>query len=301
MRIILSLFLSLCALDFCWASHVFPTGTLYGEDNRADISTSYGDVRVLRWASSVALVINKEEVRESVCDRSLLLSTVPLGLSRSLCQDEPFYYQGTAGFCTGFLISPKHMLTAGHCLKSRKSCETLRFLFDYQRRDDSRPLSLNDDRVLTRNLFSCKKVVYWGGEENSDLSLDLAIIELDREALGRGSLELESASELSYETELLIAGHPLGLPLKVSSGGFPLSFDGLLHFSASLDSFSGNSGSPVINRRSGKVEGILLGGGRDFVLKGDCFASAHCDSPLCPGEKVLRSTVILAQAFFASE
>ena len=41
-------------------------------------------------------------------------------------------------------------------------------------------------------------------------------------------------------------------------------FQRAFYFTANVDAFSGNSGSPIINKSTGKVEGILIEGGRDY-------------------------------------
>jgi len=47
------------------------------------------------------------------------------------------------------------------------------------------------------------------------------------------------------------------------------------YFTANLDVYAGNSGSPVFNRSTGKVEGIVIQGAEDFVYneKEQCMQS----------------------------
>ncbi len=58
-------------------------------------------------------------------------------------------------------------------------------------------------------------------------------------------------------------GHPWGLPLKIAGGGKVVKnehSESRFFFEAMLDTFSGNSGSPVLNEATLEVEGILVVG-----------------------------------------
>ncbi|OQB98875.1 MAG: hypothetical protein BWX80_03903 [Candidatus Hydrogenedentes bacterium ADurb.Bin101] len=72
-----------------------------------------------------------------------------------------------------------------------------------------------------------------------------------------------------------VIGHPSGLPKKIAFGSETRvrKNDAQGFFYANLDSYGGNSGSPVFNAEDGFVEGILVRGNTDFVLNGDCFRS----------------------------
>ena len=66
-------------------------------------------------------------------------------------------------------------------------------------------------------------------------------------------------------------------------------------FVANLDTYGGNSGSPVFNAASYKVEGILVRGENDFVTNGTCYVSLVCPTTGCRGEDVTRATVWAAK------
>jgi hypothetical protein len=67
-------------------------------------------------------------------------------------------------------------------------------------------------------------------------------------------------------------GHPLGLPLIYSPDASLLENKDNVFFKATLNSFHGNSGSPVFNTMTNLVEGILVRGESDFnyVSKNGC-------------------------------
>ncbi len=47
-------------------------------------------------------------------------------------------------------------------------------------------------------------------------------------------------------------------------------------FVANLDTYGGNSGSPVVDARTYVVEGILVRGEDDFVQNDGCYVSLVC-------------------------
>ena len=79
----------------------------------------------------------------------------PFGESFHLCKDEPFYDQPSSSFCSGFLIGPKHIVTAGHCLRNEFNCERVRFAFGYAYTD-----AVNDPtKIPKNNVYTCKSIV----------------------------------------------------------------------------------------------------------------------------------------------
>jgi hypothetical protein len=61
-------------------------------------------------------------------------------------------------------------------------------------------------------------------------------------------------------------------------------------FVANLDTYGGNSGSPVFNSETHKVEGILVRGETDFTTIGACTVSMRCPNTGCRGEDCTRIT-----------
>ena len=128
--------------------------------------------------------------------------------------------------------------------------------------------------ILPKNIYRCKKV----HKEIMDMrsGMDYAIIELDREVLDREPVRLNRNSIARKNDRLLIMGHPMGLPLKVASNARVIK-NGKNFFATNLDSFQGNSGSPVFNLRSGEVEGILVRGKADTYRPNSCYKINYCD------------------------
>ena len=68
-------------------------------------------------------------------------------------------------------------------------------------------------------------------------------------------------------------GHPSGLPMKYTGGAKAFEIEDN-YFTTNLDSFGGNSGSPVFNAKTLEVEGILVRGDVDYTP--DEFEGESC-------------------------
>ena len=98
-------------------------------------------------------------------------------------------------------------------------------------------------------------------------------------------------------TQLTVVGYPVGLPVVISDGA-TVQRHRPTFFSADLDTYQGNSGSPVFNSerlRAGELfaEGILVRGEDDFEQQAPCQISKQC--PLftsCRGEDVTYSSLL---------
>ena len=145
--------------------------------------------------------------------------------------------------------------------------------------------------VKESETYHCKSIIY---RQRDDTGADFGIIELDRDVTGHVPLKLANRthSTIPVGTKLLLIGHPLGLPTKLDDGGRVRAADSNGFFVATTDSYGGNSGSPVFNQRSEKIEGVLVRGDDDFVLKGRCYVSKVCTETACRGEDVTKVSSI---------
>ena len=101
---------------------------------------------------------------------------------------------------------------------------------------------------------------------------DYALVRLDRPVEGHKPLVLASEDADKHDT-VYVMGHPSGLPIKYAGGAHVLSSWGFNpYFKANLDTYGGNSGSPVFNADH-EVVGILVRGDTDFISVGDCVRS----------------------------
>lgn len=191
-----------------------------------------------------------------------------LAETQSLCPGQRFADQPAAAFCSGTLIDDDLVLTAGHCIENQEACERTRFVFDYF---FEAPGTLAS--VSRSDVYGCRRLVVRQLDEGSR---DYAIVQLDRPATAAGRVpapvRLESGP-VSAGTRLGIIGFGSGIPAKIDSGGRvldprPRALD---FFTATTDSFGGNSGSGVFDLASGAVVGVLVRGDRDYRSDGSCF------------------------------
>ncbi len=127
---------------------------------------------------------------------------------------------------------------------------------------------------------------------NNRTKNDFAIIKLDRPVAGRTPLKVRTSGKVDASSELIVIGHPSGLPSKVTEGGSLRLNDNGVYFVANLDTFSGNSGSVVLDAKTGIVEGILVRGENDYIPGpgGSCNVVNVCEEGKCRGEDVTRIT-----------
>jgi V8-like Glu-specific endopeptidase len=84
----------------------------------------------------------------------------------------------------------------------------------------------------------------------------------------------------------------MGVPAKIGDGFVRDADEDYVE--TNLDTYAGNSGSPVFSLKNGLIVGILVAGEDDFVKNGSCNISKKCRPNECKGENVVRITSILA-------
>jgi hypothetical protein len=248
---------------------------IYGDDNRLDYY-NVADPETRRLADSTVALIRASSLE--VQGDITTIKTVPYGAGLGLCPDEPFYSQETAAFCSGFLVAPDLVVTAGHCIRNQASCDYTRFVFGFR---------LDSPNVLPRSVpndyvFACKELVHSVSMPSGE---DFAVVRLDRPVTHVAPLAYRVDGRPAVGDRLEVMGHPSGLPLKISAGaGVRAVQDQFLI--ANLDTYGGNSGSAVFNSVTGKVEGVLVRGEMDFVYQNGCRVSKTCPNDGCRGEDV---------------
>ncbi len=211
------------------------------------------------------------------------------GVAVGFCPEEKFIDQPNPAMCSGFLIAPDLIVTAGHCAEGPDFCEDYRWVFGFSVDKESKKAGLE---IKSEDVYSCKKVV--SNTLANSIGLDYAVIQLDRRVTGRTPLTIRNDGQIKNDTALVVIGSPSGLPLKVAAGANVRTNTHPFYFSANLDSFQGNSGSPVFDANSGSVEGILVRGENDFVpnMFRMCIESNRCGDKECRGEDVTRLTAV---------
>ncbi|MBC97424.1 MAG: peptidase [Halobacteriovoraceae bacterium] len=256
---------------------------IYGDDNRRDVYEE-SDTMLLELAKSTAALISTRGLSDDG-QGMMKINGRKLGQARNFCADEPYGNQIAAANCSGFLVAPNVLVTAGHCVRSLSDCKNYNFVFDFKTTHSGQ----TEYKVPKSSVYSCKKVVKtvlnnWGDK------MDYAVIELDRKVTDRAPLKYRTSGKVANGEDLVVIGHPSGLPTKIADGAYVRNNSQSAYFSANLDTYGGNSGSAVFNSRTGVIEGILVRGETDYARNGSCTVSYRCSNDGCRGEDVTRIT-----------
>lgn len=229
---------------------------IFAEDSMSPILPSNRS----QLGSSIAIALLKGTVTVNA-KGSVDIASDPLG--GYLCPEEKFSRNGSIQYaCTGFLVGPDLLLTAGHCVYARGElkhetkdfCPLFDWMFDYRLTDAGK---MRSENFPAENLYHCKEIIY-AVEESSMPYRDYALIRLDREVKGRKPLKLSRQSPVIGEP-VRMAGHPLGMPAYLSDRGQVTTTASPNSFLTNLDAVDGFSGSPIVNHRD-EVIGILVAG-----------------------------------------
>ncbi|MDO9180998.1 MAG: serine protease [Bacteriovorax sp.] len=272
------------------------TDSIYDIDNRQLISSNSSlSPQVVNYSRSVALIFNSDDLifenNEQVIFANLLSDLPPVGIN--ICPDEHFAnHHAYRSACTGFLVGEDLLATAGHCFRNQYACDNQLIAFDVDA-DSEIPRGF---KTVDKNIYHCKEIVAQVYGEGIDQ--DYAIIKLDRKSQ-RPSLKIRKSGIISTLDKVYLIGHPLGLPLVYSSAAVISENSNAAFFKTRINSFHGNSGSPLINEKTQLVEGILVRGEEDLVSDRDnqCLRyqkySSQVETDKIRGEGVTRIKFIL--------
>ena len=262
---------------------------IYGVDNRAEYYELTPGSDLQRLAHSSVALFDDQDVTLRADGYYEVYYGLSFASAFGLCSSEPYRIQPVSAKCSGFQVGERLIATAGHCVDDF-SCGSTKFIFGYWMLDETtlRGILPPDD------VYTCARVV----ARVEDATLDYAVVEVDRPIVGHEPLEIRREGAIGAGDPLAIVGHPVGLPLKVADGAVVRQNDHPYYFEANLDSYSGNSGSAVVDPDTLMVEGILVRGNTDFVRVGKgrkaCYRSNVCSDAGCPGwEDVTRTTTFV--------
>lgn len=261
---------------------------VYGKDSREEIAQIQDPHILANSRSSVALVDVKLIHNED--DNSVTLSGPPLTTEFSLCPDQKYARQQSIANCSGVLISPRHVLTAGHCLEG-KTCSQYKMIFDFHQDSEHDASETKSYRIPHSQVYSCKKII--AHIEGAELSQqDYTIVELDRPVLDREPAKI-ARHTLQKSDHIYALGYPLGVALKYVHGQIRRSLNENIYLTA-IDTFAGNSGSPVFDEKTHTLIGLLSGGEDDLTYNAhnDCNTIKVCDAGQCLGESVFKTSAI---------
>jgi hypothetical protein len=256
---------------------------IYGNDDRKDVYEVTDPALLKAWDSTVLVVLANDLTDNG--DGTFTLRSIRFDADYPLCPGEPFADQPVAGFCSGFLVGPDLVASAGHCITGPAECSLTAFVFGYRMKGPQEP-------VLTfpaADVYRCREIVSGRVPDGNADFVDWTVVRLDRPVAGHDPLSLRRTGKVPDSQSVLVIGHPVGLPAKIAGGAFVRENADPGFFRANLDTYVGNSGSVVLNAATLVVEGLLVSGEEDFEGE-QCLRSLRCPNSGCAGEVVARAT-----------
>ena len=265
---------------------------IYGVDDRKDIYEVFNE-RYLKAADTVVALFTSDQIKD-MGDGTSELSLTNFGEEYQLCSDEKFREQPIGAFCSGFLVAPDKIATAGHCVRhngsnSGKNLEEIRFVFGYKMNGPGKPNTI----IKNSEIYKGTSILGWEKDDNGP---DWTVVKLDHSVENHTPVKVRKEGKIEDNSSLYVIGCPCGLPMKFADGAEVRDNGKDTHMICNLDTYGGNSGSPVFNDEIGGdneapfVEGILVRGETDFRTVGNCNVSMVCPTTGCRGEDVTRTT-----------
>jgi hypothetical protein len=247
-------------------------------------------------AQAVVLIVEKDRFIKDVATGRFHLKPVTAGTYHELCADEPLANDITArAVGSGVLVGPSSILTAAHCVDGVVPLENLYFVFDFVEMDGGTRTKFDPDDVYEGESILAEDVT---------LPADWAVVQLKSPVQHRQPVKVHQGRPIKARTEVYVIGHPLGLSRKRAGGARVRNARSPQTFTANLDVFGGNSGSPVFHAKTQQLLGVVVDGSADLLLCADCTEGCRrpqiCPDAGCNGEVVVRTTEMARKVNFAT-
>ncbi|MEW5950427.1 MAG: trypsin-like peptidase domain-containing protein [Elusimicrobiota bacterium] len=247
---------------------------IYGNDDRAEFYQT--DEISKKLASSTAALFRSKDLSD-LGNGFHQIRPVTLKEKFNLNENEAFSDQPAVSFCSAALVGKDLILTSAHCL-SQVPCEKIKIAFDYRIESAGR----YPEFLKSQDIYSCKSVVSQKYDPNG---ADYAIIKTDRQ-VNRTPLPVNRKDDIKKNTKVFVIGYPSGLPVKIANNAKVREVK-TEFFITDLDTFKGNSGSPVFNNETMKIEGVLSRGGTDYMYNSYVSETPEAD-PRNPNSPIYR-------------
>lgn len=265
---------------------------IYGLDERMDMYESSDRFINELALSTAAQIYNDNLITVDSPEGPLFKLVAPSWeQKRNLCVSERYSKQPAGAQCSGFLIAPDKLITAGHCIYRDSNCSQHYWVFDYANTTEEKKTFTFKSEQMVRCLRIIERV------KDDEALIDYAVLKLERPVLGRAPLKYRKAGKVSDDAVLTVIGYPNGLPLKIAAAADMRDNSHPNTFLTNADTFKGNSGSAVVDARTGVVEGVLVRGDSDYASSVNASGKA-CMIPVIrdyhggSGEGVTRITIV---------
>ena len=214
------------------------------EDNRVDFFSFSDEIKEVSQAS-IALIPKKN--LKQLANGDYIVVGRTLQNVFNMCLDAKFSFEKVIVNCSASLISNNILLTAAHCIdQNDKNLDKDSYyaVFDYKRKSDT----TEDILIKKENVFLLEKELYHNFDLSFKTGMDLALYKLNKATMRKPLIV--NIEELEVGDTISILGYPLGIPMKFADDSLITkinkSENSFRHF---LDTFSVNSGSPILNDR----------------------------------------------------
>ena len=253
----------LLALSCLLAASNLAAMPIYNDSDDRQFTPEIQDKKLLRLSDATVMLV----------DAALIAPDGTLSAKKmreNICPDEPYADELHVGSCSGVLIAPDMVATAGHCVYDTP-IEGIRVVFGFTQKNAS-------PKVAPDQVYKVS-VAHAGGYPSP--SQDIALLRLDRPAKGHTPVPIADKAPTRGQ-KLITAGHPLGTRQMVQGNGTVLKMSSEnTFFRADLDVFGGQSGSPIFDA-SGRLVAIMSGAvpGQDLYLdqKANCYRYTYADT-----------------------
>lgn len=251
---------------------------VYGKDNRIETYETRSPL-YLRLANSTAARVEWSKI--TLSGNNAFLEGPTVASAENLCPEVRFSQQNQVANCSGVLVAPNVILTAGHCLMSHDACNDYAWVFNFKLRNARQ----NSVAVRERDVYRCKEILAWEMVDGKDY----ALARLDRVVVNAQPVKVYPYKP-AIGTKVVTIGNPTGLPQKIADGAVVKSISHT-EFRANLDTFEKGSGSPVFNALTGDLLGVLVRGEKDFIPhKNKSCKVINFISDDSPGEEMSSTT-----------
>lgn len=215
---------------------------------------------------AVALLTHKDLLRKNGSHWTLTTWTLSDAIGGSLCPGERFVDFPASSPATAFLVQEDLVVTLRHNLASATYSDhaALRVIFDFELQVKGEPESCKLDFLASEVYAVTTSYSLVDDSPNAFVALRLS-----RPVSDRRPVTCNFGVPIGPGKRIYMIGHPCGLPKIDNFNAAVMDVSSADTFTASLDAFAGNSGSPIFNSDTNHVEGILAEGGTDFLTRED--------------------------------